>query len=119
MGDARPPYKDPSQPVEARVEHLLGRMTLDEKIAQPGCLWSTALVSQGAFDPDFAAAKMPHGIGQITRGDFTFSVGASSSTSAPGRRSLSTATLPNTGSARSSRRRSRANSAMQVDGIVG
>ncbi len=27
-------YKDPSQPVEARVEDLLARMTLDEKVAQ-------------------------------------------------------------------------------------
>ena len=67
MSDAQPRYKDSSQPVDVRVEDLLGRMTLDEKIAQLGCLWSTALVSQGAFDPDFAAAKMPHGIGQITR----------------------------------------------------
>ena len=29
-------YKDPSQPVEARVEDLLKRMTLDEKIEQLG-----------------------------------------------------------------------------------
>ena len=57
MSDAQPRYKDSSQPVDVRVEDLLGRMTLDEKIAQLGCLWSTALVSQGAFDPDFAAAK--------------------------------------------------------------
>ena len=30
----RPAYKDPSLPVEARVEDLLGRMTLDEQVAQ-------------------------------------------------------------------------------------
>jgi len=30
----RPLYKDPSQPVEARVRDLLGRMTLEEKVAQ-------------------------------------------------------------------------------------
>jgi len=29
----RPPYLDPAQPVEARVDDLLGRLTLDEKIA--------------------------------------------------------------------------------------
>lgn len=29
-----PPYQDPSQPVETRVEDLLARMTLDEKIGQ-------------------------------------------------------------------------------------
>jgi beta-glucosidase len=28
------PYQDPSQPIEARVQDLLGRMTLDEKVAQ-------------------------------------------------------------------------------------
>jgi beta-glucosidase len=60
-------YKDPSKPLDQRVEDLLGQMTLDEKIAQLGCLWSTALVSGGSFDPAFAAAKMPHGIGQVTR----------------------------------------------------
>jgi beta-glucosidase len=60
-------YKDRSTPLNDRVEDLLGQMTLDEKIAQLGCLWSTALVSGGSFDPVFAAAKMPHGIGQVTR----------------------------------------------------
>jgi beta-glucosidase len=29
-----PPYKDPSQPVSVRVNDLLSRMTLDEKIGQ-------------------------------------------------------------------------------------
>jgi beta-glucosidase len=31
---APPPYKDPSQPVDARVRDLLQRMTLEEKVAQ-------------------------------------------------------------------------------------
>jgi beta-glucosidase len=60
-------YKNPILSLEERVDDLLRRMTLDEKIAQLGCLWSTALVSGGGFDPDYAAAKMPHGIGQVTR----------------------------------------------------
>jgi beta-glucosidase len=60
-------YKNPALPVAARVADLLSQMTLDEKIAQLGCLWSTALVSGGRFDAAFAAAQMPHGIGQITR----------------------------------------------------
>src|SRR5256886_16618714 len=42
-------------------------MTLDEKLAQLSCLWSTAFVSTGTFDPDTVAEKMPHGIGQVTR----------------------------------------------------
>jgi beta-glucosidase len=60
-------YRDPSLSIEERVADLLGRMTLDEKLAQLGCLWSTALVAGDTFDADFVAAQMPHGIGQITR----------------------------------------------------
>ena len=32
--EPRPPYKDPSRPVEERVRDLLGRMTLEEKVDQ-------------------------------------------------------------------------------------
>lgn len=67
MAESRPRYTDPNEPIESRVEDLLDRMTLDEKIAQLGCLWSTALVHGASFEPVIAAAKMPHGIGQITR----------------------------------------------------
>src|ERR1044071_9101827 len=67
MSPAQSGYKDPSLSFDERIEDLLNQMTLDEKIAQLGCLWSTALVSGGSFDPEFAAAKMPHGIGQVTR----------------------------------------------------
>ncbi len=62
-----PIYRDATAPADRRVEGLLGRMTLDEKLAQLGCLWSSALVREGRFDADDAAARMPHGIGQITR----------------------------------------------------
>jgi beta-glucosidase len=67
MTDTQPRYQDATQPVDDRVEDLLKAMTLDEKLAQLGCLWSTALVRDDAFDPEFVAAQMPHGIGQITR----------------------------------------------------
>ena len=62
-----PLYRDANASVEELVENLLALMTLDEKLAQLGCFWSTALVSSGSFDPDFVAEKMPHGIGQVTR----------------------------------------------------
>jgi beta-glucosidase len=62
-----PLYRDPNASVDNRVEDLLSIMTIDEKLAQLGCLWSTAFMSKGAFDPDIVAEKMPHGIGQITR----------------------------------------------------
>ncbi|HVB21906.1 MAG TPA: glycoside hydrolase family 3 N-terminal domain-containing protein [Ktedonobacteraceae bacterium] len=60
-------YRNPNAPVEERVEDLLAQMTLDEKLAQLGCLWSTAFVSSGAFDPDVVIEQIPHGIGQVTR----------------------------------------------------
>lgn len=34
LGAAEPPYRDPAQPVEARVRDLLSRMTLEEKVGQ-------------------------------------------------------------------------------------
>ena len=62
-----PLYRDPNASLEERVENLLALMTLDEKLAQLGCLWSTAFVSTGIFDPNIVIEKMPHGIGQVTR----------------------------------------------------
>ncbi len=59
--DHPPPDDDP------RVEELLARMTLEEKLAQLGCVWSTQLVSDDAFSPAAAARLMPHGTGQVTR----------------------------------------------------
>jgi beta-glucosidase len=61
------PYRDPNASTEDRVENLLALMTLDEKLAQLGCLWSTTFMKAGAFDADTIAEKMPHGIGQVTR----------------------------------------------------
>ena len=61
------PYRDPAMSIERRVENLLSLMTLDEKLAQLSCLWSTEFVSTGTFNPDLVAEKMPHGIGQVTR----------------------------------------------------
>ncbi len=62
-----PLYRDPRASIEERVKDLLALMTLDEKLAQLGCLWSTAFVSTGALDVDTIVEKMPHGIGQVTR----------------------------------------------------
>ncbi len=62
-----PLYRDPNASVEDRVENLLALMTLDEKLAQLVCIWSSAFVSTGTFDPNVVTGMMPHGIGQITR----------------------------------------------------
>lgn len=60
-------YRDPNAPAAARIEDLLSRMTLDEKLAQLGCVWITDLVTEGRFDPDAAANRIREGIGQVTR----------------------------------------------------
>src|SRR3954471_1569759 len=49
------------------IEALLARMTLDEKLAQLGCVWCTTLVDGDAFSPTLAANHLDHGIGEITR----------------------------------------------------
>jgi beta-glucosidase len=67
VSSAAPPYRDPSAPLEKRVEDLLARMTLDEKLAQLGCVWSTQLVEGEAFSERKARALLAHGTGQITR----------------------------------------------------
>ncbi len=67
MTTALAPYRDPALPIEARVADLLGRMTLAEKLAQLGSIWSFEVVGIGAFDPDRGAALLGDGIGQITR----------------------------------------------------
>lgn len=63
-------YKDASQPVSARVEDLLRRMTLEEKVAQMIGVWEKKGDIQDAKG-NFSAAKatraFPNGLGQITR----------------------------------------------------
>ena len=49
------------------IEDLLARMTLDEKLAQLGCVWSTQLVEDDAFSTAAAQRLLAHGIGEITR----------------------------------------------------
>src|SRR5215207_6333990 len=71
-----PDYKNPRLPVERRVSDLLGRMTLEEKVAQLVCLWAERpeagpnagfSTNRGDFSPAAAAVSMKNGIGQIAR----------------------------------------------------
>ena len=67
---ARLLYKDPSQPVARRVEDLLARMTLDEKVAQLVTVWEhkdKVQTPDGTFAPDKASAAFPDGLGQLAR----------------------------------------------------
>lgn len=70
------PYKDPKLPIEQRVKDLLGRMTLEEKVAQLVCLWDRkpqvgppngSSADRGAFSAEKAREVMKNGIGQIAR----------------------------------------------------
>ncbi len=54
-GSNRPIYLDPNQPVEKRVEDLLGRMTLEEKIRQMGYTDSQRFLQDGRFSRSLAA----------------------------------------------------------------
>jgi beta-glucosidase len=61
-------YRDPSLPIEERVADLLGRMTLDEKLAQLGSVWSFELFrTEDELDPDRLRDKLGQGIGQVSR----------------------------------------------------
>jgi beta-glucosidase len=67
---AAPLYKDASQPVDVRVEDLLSRMTLEEKIVQITTVWTTKsslFGPDGAFDPALAVQQHPDGIGHFAR----------------------------------------------------
>jgi beta-glucosidase len=63
----QPAYRDPKLSVPERVEDLLERMTLDEKIAQLGSVWVFQLLDGGALAPDKAEELMRHGLGHVTR----------------------------------------------------
>jgi beta-glucosidase len=65
--DEPPAYKNPRAPMETRVADLLGRMTLEEKVAQLGGVWVTELVRGDRFDTDAAREKLRHGTGHVTR----------------------------------------------------
>jgi beta-glucosidase len=67
---AAPLYKDSKQPVEARVEDLLARMTLEEKVAQMLSIWENkadVFDARMEFDPAKMAVKYPNGIGTFAR----------------------------------------------------
>jgi len=63
-------YRDASRPVDQRVADLLGRMTIDEKVAQLQGIWnqkSRIQNADGTFNPAGAKALLGNGIGQVSR----------------------------------------------------
>ena len=64
------PYKNPSLTPQERATDLLGRMTLDEKIAQLECIWTAPkklMFTDQKFDPAKAQEHYGNGLGFIAR----------------------------------------------------
>ena len=60
---AAPPYKNPSLPVEQRVQDLLGRMTLEEKVAMvSGADWMQSVPNERLGIPSIKMSDGPLGI---------------------------------------------------------
>jgi beta-glucosidase len=68
--NAAPLYKDPALPIDRRIDDLLSRMTLDEKVAQLETVWESKAKLQtatGDFSPALASRNFPNGIGGFAR----------------------------------------------------
>jgi beta-glucosidase len=69
--EVQPPYRNPNLPVDQRVADLLGRMTLEEKVAQTEAVWITNqpkifIDEKGEFKPDAKLLELvKYGIGQM------------------------------------------------------
>jgi len=66
----RPDYQNPALPTAKRVDDLLSRMTLEEKVAQMMCLWSAKRQitdGKGNFNPGRVPEWFKVGIGRIER----------------------------------------------------
>ncbi|HTU11359.1 MAG TPA: glycoside hydrolase family 3 N-terminal domain-containing protein, partial [Allosphingosinicella sp.] len=86
-GEARPLYKNPSAPIERRIEDLLSRMTLEEKVGQMVAIWEhkdRIQTPDGTFSPERASAAFPNGLGMISRPSDRRGVAAPAATGAAG-----------------------------------
>jgi len=61
------PYLDKKLPIDERVWDLLGRMTLEEKLAQLSAAWLSEVSNENGFSAEAAGKRIGLGIGQITR----------------------------------------------------
>ncbi|MFS2110672.1 glycoside hydrolase family 3 N-terminal domain-containing protein [Sphingomonas sp. Sphisp140] len=99
----KPLYKDAGQSVDARVDDLLARMTLEEKVAQLVAIWlkkDAIQTPSGDFDPVKASRSFPNGLGMISRpsdrkGVATGTVNAGADAAGANRNAVDTATYIN------------------------
>jgi len=61
----KPPYKNPTLPIAIRVEDLLSRMTLEEKVAQTYCLSTEWFVKNNVIDTVKLAKALENGMGEM------------------------------------------------------
>ena len=64
-------YKDSNYPIKKRVEDLVSRMTIEEKVAQMMSVWQNKykyfIDENGRFNKDLANLNINNGVGQIGR----------------------------------------------------
>ena len=60
-------YLDPSLPIEKRVEDLISKMTIKEKVAQLGSQYAPSLMELTELSHEKMKRLIGQGIGQITR----------------------------------------------------
>lgn len=65
--EGKPIYRDAAQPIEARVEDLLSRMTLEEKAAQLCGHLASSFLEDGRLSREKLRKEFPHGHGRITQ----------------------------------------------------
>jgi beta-glucosidase len=68
--EATPLYKDATRPIPERVDDLLRRMTLEEKVAQMITVWNSkpsVMDAQLQIDPAKMRTQYPNGLGQFAR----------------------------------------------------
>ncbi len=76
VGDSTPRYRDRGRAIDERVEDLLERMSLTEKVAQLGSAWVFQLVEGDELSAERAPKLMEHGLGQVTRVSGASNLGA-------------------------------------------
>jgi beta-glucosidase len=61
------PYRDATKSADIRVQDLLPRMSLDEKLAQLGAVWTYEVIDGRGFSAQKAESLIKDGIGHLCR----------------------------------------------------